>query len=320
MAAMPTGRTKLTLLALALAGASFLAAPSPALADDADDLFAKGNAAFEVEKYEEALTSYQAAWKLAKSYELAAIMGQAEMRLGKYRDAAEHFAYSLEHFAADGDAELKKNTETSLVEVKKELATVRLKTTTPDVTITVDGAPLPAASLGKDLFLAQGSHVFEASAPGHRSTRRTMEVKGGEDESIFMNLTPGEDPGTKRSPIPAYVLAGVGVAGIAVGAALVATAEGKKGEALKLHDEIGSAAQCQLQSVKCKALREATAATDALGNGGVAAFVFGGLAGAAAGAYFLLPARKPAAGGGARAAVVPVFGPGTAGLVVNGAF
>lgn len=303
-----------TLLASALLVAACLA-PGRASAGEADDHFSKGNAAFEKEKYDVALTEYQAAWKLTKAYDLAAIMGQAEMRLEKYKDAAEHFAYALKNFPLSGDEELRKNTEASLAMVKKELATVRVKAFVKDVAITIDGAALDPSLVGSDVFLAPGKVVIQASAPGYRSEKKTYEAKAGANEDVVLTLQPEGSSG--RSATPAYVLGGVGVASVILGAVLVGSAEGKKGEAQKLHDEIGSDAGCKADPTKCKALRDAANTTDALGNAGVAAFVFGGLAGAAAGAYFLIPSRKPAKTG---VSLTPVVSAGAGGVLVTGTF
>ena len=312
----PATMRRSVLCAVVLAGAIFSAAP--ARAGEADDHFAKGNAAFEAEKYEAALTEYQAAWKLTKVYDLAAIMGQAEMRLEKYKDAADHFAYALRTFPLSGDEELRKNTEASLAEVKKQIATIRLKAFVKDVTFTVGGAALPADAAANDIYLDPGKITVEASAPGYRSVQKKLELKAGQSQDVSFTLEP--DSGA-RSPIPGYVLGGVGVAGVILGAALVGAAEGKKGEAQKLHDEIGSVAGCQANPVKCKALKDASTGADALGNTGVVAFVFGGVAAAAAGLYFVLPARKSqAAPAKTGVTIVPVVSASSGGALITGSF
>src|SRR4029078_8214250 len=97
VASMHPGPRRSLFFALALAGACLLS--TPAAATEADDHFAKANAAFQEEKYDLALIEYQAAWKLSKSYDIAALLGVTEMRLGKYRDSAEHLAFALGHWA-----------------------------------------------------------------------------------------------------------------------------------------------------------------------------------------------------------------------------
>ena len=314
-------RTSL-LFALTLALAS-LAAPT-ARAGEAQDQFEKGNVAFEAEKYQDALDAYKAAWKLTKTHDLAYMMGRCETELGKLRDAAEHYTYALDHFPLTGDPELRANLETALADVKKSLAVVRVVSNTKDVVVTVDGVKVDPSTLETAMFFAPGKHVIEATAPGHRSVRRPFDFKGGEDEQVTMNLVPEGD--TPRNPIPGYVMAGVGVVGVAIGAGLVGAAEGKKSEALKLSQDIGSVEGCQKDAAACQKLRDTTAATDAMGNGGVAALVFGGLFGAASVAYLLIPSRKsapskrePSRKKGTITAL-PVIGASTGGVILSGSF
>lgn len=333
MPAMLTARPRQTLLfALVLAAASLTAVP--ARAGEAQDQFDKGNAAFEAEKYEEALAAYQAAWKLTKSHDLAFMMGRAEMELGKLKEAAEHFTYALAHFPLTGDQELRENVETSLAQVKTKVGTVKIKSQTKDVAITIDGVKVEPSALDSDIFLSPGKHAIEATAPGYRPMRRALDFKGGEEEQVTMNLTldGGGGSGAPRNPIPGFGMVGLGVVGVVMGGVLIGLAEGKKGEATALHDEIGSAAGCQAQPDKCQELRDATSTADGLGNGGIGALVFGGLFGAAGAAYLLIPSRKS---GGAPSTppptaplpekkpaltFLPVAGLNTGGFVLSGSF
>lgn len=318
---MHPGSRRSLLCALALAGACLLS--QPAAAGEADDHFAKANAAFSEEKYDLALPEYQAAWKLSKSYDIAALLGVTEMRLGKYRDAAEHMAFALAHWAPSGEEELRANVQASLVEVKKAVVTARIKTTTKGATIKVNGAGLDPSLLDTEIYFEPGRRVIEAVAVGYRSARREIPGKAGDNELVTLNLM-AEEPQT-RGPIPGIVLGGIGVVGIAVGAGLIGAAEGKKSDALKLHDDIvsnvpGDPKACSgsvADPARCKALRDAASSADALGNGGVAVLVFGGLAALATAGYFLLPSRKSAP---AKVAVIPVAGAGSGGLILKGAF
>ncbi len=321
---MVPGRPRLSLLlALAFAGATLLS--TPAFAEDAGAAFQKGNAAFEDSKYEEALAAYQEAWKVNKSHTLAYMMGRAEMELRKLKEAAEHFAYAKAHFPLTGDPDIGDGLDESIAEVKKHVATVRILSTTKDVTIVVDGVKLDSSALGTNLYFEEGKHTIEASAPGFRSARRPYEWKGGDDEQVTLNLT--EEGATPRNPIPGYVMGGVGIVGLVVGGVLVGMAEGKKGDAQKLHDEIGTAQNCVSQAEKCKLLRDTTAAADTFGNGGIASFVFGGLFTAAGAAYVFLPSRKSAvdtkgkpAPTKAETVVAPWVSAQSGGVFVSGSF
>jgi hypothetical protein len=331
MAPMRPRRPRRSLfLVLALAGACSL--PGPARASEADDLYAKGNAAFEASNFDEAYKLFLAAWKLSQSFDVAANLGQVEIQLGKHRDAAEHLSYSLAHFPLGGDADVRKATEEAFAEAKKSVSVVRIKVSAKDAVITLDGAVIDPKANGGELFVTAGKHAVEATAPGYRLMRRPFEARAGGDEDVIMALVVETSPG--RSPAPAFVLGGVGLIGVVLGAVLVGSAEGKKSEAIKLHDEIGTVDGCTAQAAKCKSLHDATSGTDALGNAGVAAFVFGGVAGAAAGLYLVLPSRKPAAAAPATSPspapakppaktglfVTPYAGASSGGVVVSGSF
>lgn len=313
MAAMNLGIiSRSALFALALAAAC---APNIAYAAGAEDKFAQGTAAFTEGKLEEALKIFQEIWKTTKSYDVALMLAHTERNLSKFKDAAEHYGYALANFPVTGEAEEREEAAKLLADVKKNVGTVRIRVPVKDAVVKVNGVALDAALLGQDVYLNKGKSTIEAAAPGYQTATKTVEIKGGESQDLTITLV--AEATAPRSKVPAFVVGGIGVVGIVVGAALIGAAEGKKGEAFKLHDELGSAAGCNADPVKCKALRDATAAADALGNGGVAAFVIGGLAGAAAAGYMLIPSRKPQTG---KVAIVPVIAPGAGYLSLSGAF
>jgi hypothetical protein len=314
MAPMKLGRTpRKLILALVLAAACV---PATAAADGAEDKFTQGTTAFAEGRLDEALKIFQELWKAKKTWDVALMLGHTERNQEKYRDAAEHYTYALANFPAGSETADREETKGFLAEVKKHVGTLRIRVPVKGAAVKIGGVAIDAAMLGQDVFVGKGKVVIEASAPGYQPAKRTLEIKGGESEDVTITLQPAA-ASQPRSLTPALVVGGVGLVGIIVGAALVGTAEGKKGEGLKLHDELGSEAGCAADPTKCKAMRDAFAATDALGNGGVAAFVLGGLAGAAAVGYVLLPSRKPKTG---KVAILPVAAPGTGGFLISGAF
>lgn len=302
------------LLALVLAGACLPAAP--ARADEAEDKLAQGTAAFTDGNLDEALKIFQEMWKAKKSWDVALMLGHTERNLQKYRDAAEHYTYALANFPVGDETADREETKGFLAEVKKHVGTLRVRVPVKNATVKMNGAALDAAALGQDLFVDKGKVVIEAAAPGYQPVKRTLEVKGGESEDLTITLQP--EPSTQpRSLTPALVVGGVGVVGVIIGAALVGTAEGRKSEGLKLHDDLGDEAGCAANPVDCKSMRDHFAAADAMGNGGIAAFVLGGLAGVGAAGYMLIPSRKPQTG---KVAILPVAGPSTGGLLFSGSF
>jgi tetratricopeptide (TPR) repeat protein len=317
MPAMKLGRpSRKLILVLALAGACVHAAP--ARAAGAEDKFALGTAAFTDGKLDEALKIFQEIWKTNKSYDVAVMLARTERNLEKHRDAADHYAYALANFPLSGEEELREEVKTELADVKKQIGTLRIRVPVKDATVKIGGAAVDAAALAQDIFVNKGKVVIEATAPGYQPEKKTLEVKPGTSEDVIITLQ--VERITPRSKVPAIVVGGVGFVGIVIGAALVGTSEGAKSEAHRLHDQIqatGGPTACRTPSEDCNKLRDAAANADALGNGGIAAFVLGGLAGAAALGYMLIPTRKPQTG---KVAILPVAAPSTGGLLVSGSF
>ncbi|MCA9599611.1 MAG: tetratricopeptide repeat protein, partial [Myxococcales bacterium] len=87
-----------------------LFAPGASAADDerAVQLFNQGRDAIVRNDFNKAYAALSEAWKLKQSYDIAALLGQSELQLGKYTAAAEHLSASLRAFPSTGDARKKK--------------------------------------------------------------------------------------------------------------------------------------------------------------------------------------------------------------------
>jgi hypothetical protein len=96
----------------------------------------------------------------------------------------------------------------------------------PDLAITRDGAPVAASVLGTAIPVDPGTHVVEAKASGMVAFRASTSIAAGATERIDVVLRPIES--TTPSPPPAqpsdapdhtlaWIVGGVGAAGIAVG-------------------------------------------------------------------------------------------------------
>src|SRR5262249_20095179 len=145
-------------------------------------------------KLDEALSSYEAAWKVRKTQDLAAAMSQVEMLLNKHRDAAEHLSYALRYFPVSGRKELRETLEKALAEARAKVAEVHLHVTgdAKAPAITVDGAAIDFAVAGSDIFVAPGKRVIEASAKGLQTARQTIDAKEGQAIDVTLSLLPAE--------------------------------------------------------------------------------------------------------------------------------
>jgi len=321
-------------LGLALGAASFAAA-APAMADDtpslealgrADELFQKGNRAFEDGDIEGAYRLYLDAWSLKKGIDIAANLGVVELKLGKHRDAAEHIAYSLRLFPAQGNPEARERLMQKLGEAKASIATVRLDVSVDGAALSVDGVELGRAPLRDELYVDPGLRAFRASREGYEAAEARVELAAGTSSKIALALQPlpatalsagatpaASEPASSKPLWPALALGGVTAVGAGLGITFTLMGLGEESE---------------LEGVSCPGGPE-TCPQDALDgvdrrNGfmtvGAAGFVVGGAALVGLITYLAWPSGGEATTSTAALELVPVAGPNQQGLVLKGTF
>ncbi len=197
------------------------AAP-PVFADEVDQLLAQGTAALEAGEHEDARSSFQAAWKQRKTHDVAANLAQAEIVLGKHRDAAEHLAFALRAFPVSGKAAVRKQIEEMLAEEKKQVVTLVVRVDVDKADVSVQGRAAGTAPITEELFADAGTVTVEAGAPGYEPAKQTFEAKKGETRDVVLKLgvrAGSEGAGARRE----LVIAGVAVtgAGVVAGAVLL---------------------------------------------------------------------------------------------------
>jgi hypothetical protein len=101
-----------------------------------------------------------------------------------------------------------------------------------------DGQELPLATLGEDIPLDPGDHVFEAQAPGFKKAEKRLKLAEGEKATVDLELVPapasddktqlppavkakekGEKPASGGVPAWAFVAGGLGLAAVGGGIA-----------------------------------------------------------------------------------------------------
>ena len=190
-------------------------------------------------------------------------------------------------------------------------------------TVTIDGETVPSAALGLPRPVDPGDHVVRAEAPGFATTTEKVTSREREGKSVKLTMTriatapvtsttappppptapatstAAPAPGPRASNTPAYVALGVGAVGVAVGVVGSVLFIGKK-----------SSLDSACTDGKCPATAQSD--HDAYKTYGLVSTIgLGvGVVGLGAGAALLL--LSPAPTDSAR--IVPVVGPGTAGI------
>jgi len=350
------------LAGLAVAGAPLRAhaqAPAAEDASKAQALFDEGKKQYAAGKVQKAYDAYRGAWELRKSYDIAANLANAEKLLGKNRDAAEHYAYSLRTFPATGKPAQQKQLEAKLAEVRRELGALAVEVCVAGAEVRVDETPIGAAPLADEVFVEPGPHVVEARLAGYATaTQNVLAGKGTETVKVVLTLverkaarvgegqaagqgghgaTPGDGqaksvdhgaglPLGTAGPNRGLLLGGgvLAAVGLGVGIGLTVAASGKTAEAnglLAKLEQGGIPGACLRAPADCQAVESVWQSRNVLSRAGVGSFIGAGVVAAATVSYGVIAALSARPKQETNAPrVLPQVGYRQGGLVVVGSF
>lgn len=294
-------KARLTLLAFAV----LLSVGRPCSAETDEDVarslaFAEGIEAMEAKDWEKAEQIFLGLWAEWKSYDVALTLGQIELKLEKYRAAAQHIAYGLRHIAPREDPAVIEAASKGLEKAKAFVATVHVSVEPPEAELLVDDVAVPAWVEG-ELFVEPGEHRVRARTAGGAVVEETFRVGAGDQRALHLNPHRGRgavdatqpeavtaEPGPARSWVPAYVLGGISAASIVTSVILRASRANDEEEAERLHGQLSPGA-CAGGAVSssCSALMGAMDRYDRKGAVADVTLAIGGVAAAAALGYVL---------------------------------
>lgn len=104
-----------------------------------------------------------------------------EYELKRYVESIHYLQDALASTERPLNDEQRAQSEKLLEQTKGYVARYRFALTPGNASVSIDGAPWRGEA-SRGLLLAAGEHVIEVSAPGHQTTRRTVQVLGGEGE------------------------------------------------------------------------------------------------------------------------------------------
>jgi hypothetical protein len=146
---------------------------------------------------EAAHNAYAEAWKIRADVDLAALLAQTEMKLGRFREAAEHWDFYLNNRPPDrATAELK------LAECRKRLGQIHVSADTPGAKVYLDDRELGSAPLQTDVWVDPGVHSLIARLNHESSPERTITIAAGETQGVTLLVTPPSPPAQLQKPLP----------------------------------------------------------------------------------------------------------------------
>ena len=192
-----------------------------AATDRARALHIEGARLFEAGKYDQAYVAFVAAWALKKHPQIAANLADCEMKLGKYRDAAEHFAFVVRDPSNEAKPDLKRTAQQRLTEAQAKVGTLTLSGSPTGAEVLLDGKAVGTAPLDGPIFVEPGHHTIEALRAGAAGARATVDVGAGEARDVVLAEETAQPPPTpppvvEQRPLWPVIAAG-GAAVVALG-------------------------------------------------------------------------------------------------------
>jgi hypothetical protein len=243
------------LLATENAFADTISAPAKSETDAVDDndraraLYQKASDAFEAGKTEEAHQLLLEAWNIRETYDVALVLGQVELKLKHYRDAAEHLAFCLSHFGPSDKQETLERVRKGFAESKARVAAVKVSTDRDGAEIYVDGLRVGIAPLPSVIFVDPGPRTLTARLNGQAAEQALTAEVGKDYEAQLMfgaqstmvtvppvssglasTPNPPPDTGERARPnwTPVLVSGGLAVVAAAIGTGFVLDAKSAK--------------------------------------------------------------------------------------------
>lgn len=182
--------TRAPRIALAAALAGVLSAGAPARADDAAEArlhFEIGTSRYQARDYEEALSHFLQAHRLAPTTNT--IFNVAQTYLVLQREAEAYRFFSDFMARGDGVASARAVAERALRELAPRLARVEVRTTPPGATLFLDRPELGDFGVSpRTLAVTPGSHEVIARLPGHHEQRARVEAVRGQQVDVSLTL------------------------------------------------------------------------------------------------------------------------------------
>jgi hypothetical protein len=295
----------------------------PSASAEAAELYAKGRDAYAAKDREAALGFFQRAWALSRTPDIAANLALIELKLGHYRDAAEHFQFARVNMPPSATDKQEQAIVNGLSEAKLRISTLVFSVTPEAAQVLVDGVSLGQAPLFGEIYVEPGDHVIRVQAAGYGAKQWHIKTDPGSSHTLPVSLerreplrdTSRQAPalhvtmtspaaeGEHRSVIPIAIGSGLTIAASAAGVFFVVRANSEK--------ENWNAARAGLppgNSVcgsgtpyidQCRRLRDAVDANRWNTTAATVSFIVGGVSLAATATYWLWPRHR-----GPRAAAV----------------
>ncbi|HET9955643.1 MAG TPA: hypothetical protein VFQ61_14110 [Polyangiaceae bacterium] len=265
---------------------------------DLNPIYRKAKVAMDQEDWQTAFNLMLQVWEHRRSADVSVNLGLIEIELGRWRDAAEHFAFGLSHMPPDADPLLVELNADRLAECQKHVATLILDVEPASAVLSVAGRVLePSPVTPRQIFAEPGVLAVRAELEGYEPQSALVTAKAGEQLRLSWALRERlqpiivADPPRNLPPHPGFEWWPLAISGglslLAVGAGVGfhfdAAAARADADQLRgaLRSELGADACWNVELAACRELadlRDRQASSNRASN---AAFISAGVIGLA---------------------------------------
>jgi hypothetical protein len=167
-------------------------------------VYEQGRAAMAADRWEEGYRLFSGLWQERPSYDVAINLGEIELHLGKFRDAAEHLTFGLRHVPPREKLEVARTAQEGLDLAKQRVGTLKISVEGAQTELRVDGVVVGSSPLDHEVFVDPGSHQVEADSTGSGSVIRVVAIGAGQARTVelkFGAARGGAAPGEAGSAI-----------------------------------------------------------------------------------------------------------------------
>ena len=290
---------------------------------DLNKVYSAAKRAREAGKFRDAYDGFKEVWAVQKKPKVAGNLGHAELKLGMYRDAAEHLEIFLRE-ERDLGLDERKEAEAELAAAKAKVVTLVIEVSAPPglppAEVFVDNDPVATAPIQHEVYVTPVPHLIRARA-GEATAQHEVDETPGSRRLVQLELKAPPKPARPPPPLPqpkpiftTPVVVGVlgGLAAVAgFGVGIGAGVESQAKEKERNECNAGEFGPTRDERKQCYDDVEATRLDVAgLSTGG---FVVGGAALLATAGILYFSVNSPAKAG-RPLRVTPAFG----GLVISG--
>lgn len=171
-----------------LARPSIVSAQTEAERAQARAAFQRGVEAYAAERFQEALASFQEAYRIAPHPSVRVNMANCYERLERPLEALDHFERFLAE-AENASPEQQREVRAAVRRLRQQVGEVFVRVQPDGATVRV-GNVMSTAPVLEPIELARGAHRVEVSLAGHRTETRDVEVRGGDRVELTVTLVP----------------------------------------------------------------------------------------------------------------------------------